>query len=146
MIKINEEDFIAIALNSNSMSEASQKLGLHFNTFKRYAIKYNCWKPNQGGKGKKSNYPNKNKIPLNEILDGKHPCYQTYKLNLRLLQENIKERRCEVCGLTHWNNLPIPIELHHKDGNRNNHKLDNLMFICPNCHAQTSTYRSKNIK
>ena len=41
---------------------------------------------------------------------------------------------------------PIPLELHHKDGNRYNNQLDNLMLLCPNCHALTENYRAKNIK
>ena len=44
-----------------------------------------------------------------------------------------------------WNGLPIPLELHHIDGNRNNHKFENLQLLCLNCHAQTDTFRAKNI-
>jgi predicted HNH restriction endonuclease len=40
---------------------------------------------------------------------------------------------------------PIPLELHHKDGNRYNNSLNNLMLLCPNCHALTDNYRAKNI-
>ena len=40
---------------------------------------------------------------------------------------------------------PLNMELHHKDGNKNNHLLSNLMLLCPNCHAQTNNYRAKNI-
>jgi hypothetical protein len=27
-----------------------------------------------------------------------------------------------------------------------NNQLDNLRVICPNCHAQTPTYRGRNMK
>lgn len=40
---------------------------------------------------------------------------------------------------------PINVELEHIDGNSTNNKLENLMLLCPNCHSQTSTYKSKNI-
>ena len=143
---IDKESFIRICENSITMSEACRKLNLHFNTFKRYALKFNCYKPNQGGKGQKSNAKSWNKINLNDILEGKYPDYQTFKLRNRLLQENIKEYKCECCGLSKWNNLPIPLELHHIDGNRHNHKLENLKLLCPNCHSQTETFRGKNIK
>ena len=65
-----------------------------------------------------------------------------------LLSELIKFRghKCECCGLSEWNNLPINFELHHIDGNRTNHSLENLLLICPNCHSQTETFRAKNIK
>ena len=143
---IDKESFIRICENSITMSEACRKLNLHFNTFKRYALQFNCYKPNKGGKGQKSNVKTWNKINLNDILEGKYPDYQTFKLRNRLLQENIKEYKCECCGLSKWNNLPIPLELHHIDGNRHNHKLENLKLLCPNCHSQTETFRGKNIK
>lgn len=39
---------------------------------------------------------------------------------------------------------PINVELEHKDGNASNNKLENCTLLCPNCHSQTSTYKSKN--
>lgn len=51
---------------------------------------------------------------------------------------------CEVCGISEWMGEPAPIELDHKDGNPLNNDLRNLRLICPNCHAQTKTYKGKN--
>ncbi len=65
-------------------------------------------------------------------------------LKKRLIKEGIKEHRCEVCVQTEWMGKPIPIQLHHKDGNSVNNVLDNLQIICPNCHAQTENYCGKN--
>lgn len=84
------------------------------------------------------------KLDLNEILEGKHPYYQTFKLHNRLLREGVKEHKCEICGNTEWNGKPIPLQLDHIDGNSHNHILTNLRLICPNCHAQTETYCGKN--
>lgn len=50
---------------------------------------------------------------------------------------------CEVCNLTEWRGKPIPIELHHINGNTRNNEKDNLQLLCPNCHAQTNNYRNK---
>lgn len=63
-----------------------------------------------------------------------------------MIKEGYKEYKCECCGLTEWRGKPIPLELHHKDGNHDNNKLDNLEILCPNCHAQTDNYTGKNIK
>jgi len=53
--------------------------------------------------------------------------------------------RCEVCGITQWMGRAAPLELDHRDGNPLNNQLDNVRLICPNCHAQTATYKGKNM-
>jgi len=83
-------------------------------------------------------------IPTAEILEGKHPQYQTNKLRKRLLKEGIKEDKCEECGITCYNNKPIVMHLDHIDGNSRNHNLNNLRLLCPNCHSQTDTWCGKN--
>ena len=139
---MSDENFINVCLESETMAKAAVKLGLHFNSFKRRAVKLGVYKPNQPGLGIKKNTPS---ISLDEILEGKHPYYQTYKLKVRLIREGIKHNRCEVCGLDSWLDRLINCELDHIDGDRTNHKLDNLRILCPNCHSQTETYRAKYI-
>lgn len=60
-----------------------------------------------------------------------------------LLQE--RGYQCESCGLSDWLGDPIPLELEHCDGNNQNNVKDNLLLLCPNCHAKTKFYRGKNI-
>ena len=140
--RITDEKFIDVCKAANSMSEAASKLGLHFNSFKKRALELDCYLPNQAGIGIRKNMP---KIPLSEIItESLHPNYQTYKLKQRLLKEGIKENKCEVCGIEAWNGAPLNMELHHENGDRTNHLLENLLMICPNCHSQTDTYRAKN--
>ena len=57
----------------------------------------------------------------------------------------IRGHRCEQCGNTEWLNQPIPLEVHHIDGDNQNNSLDNLQLLCPNCHALTENYRGRNI-
>lgn len=70
--------------------------------------------------------------------------YQSYKLKRRLIQEGFKENICERCKLSEWQGLPIPLELHHKNGNNRDNRLENIVLLCPNCHALTESYRGKN--
>ena len=57
----------------------------------------------------------------------------------------LRGHRCEQCQLEVWLDNPIPLEVHHKDGDKLNNELDNLQLLCPNCHALTSNWRGHNI-
>ena len=145
MKNVDKDEFIKVCNESSSMYQASVNLNMHFNTFKRYALKFGCYNPNQSGKGMKK--PKSNKILTEDILDGKYPEYQTFKLKIRLINEGFIEDKCQLCG---WDKkrdgeLYTPCELHHINGDRKDHHLSNLMLLCPNCHSLTDTYRAKNI-
>ncbi len=143
---MTDQEFIKICDESQSMAVACVKIGVHFNTFKRKAIKLGCYKPNQGGKGNLGEAGGNPGISLEEILEGKHPQYQTFKLKNRLIQCGLKINQCEECGISEWNDKPIAIELDHINGNSRDHRIENLRMLCPNCHSQTDTFRAKNIK
>jgi predicted HNH restriction endonuclease len=51
---------------------------------------------------------------------------------------------CEGCGLTEWKGHPIPLDLHHVDGDTDNNTEANLQLLCPNCHAITGTHKRRN--
>lgn len=53
---------------------------------------------------------------------------------------------CEGCGLSEWRGKPIVLELEHKNGDRKDNTKDNLELLCPNCHAQTPTWRRGHVK
>ena len=140
--RIDDETFKNVCINSKTMAQAASQLGIHFNSFNRRAIELKCYDPNQSGKGiKRKVQP---KILLDEILLGKHPYYQTFKLKNRLFSEGLKREVCEICGIHEWNEKKLSFELDHIDGNSSNHVLSNLRVLCPNCHSQTETFRSKN--
>lgn len=48
------------------------------------------------------------------------------KKRIRLIEEGLKENKCEICGLSEWMGKPIPLELHHRDFNHYNNELENL--------------------
>lgn len=56
----------------------------------------------------------------------------------------LTDKRCHICSLECWLEKPIALELDHIDGNANNNILANVRLLCPNCHAQTPTYKNKN--
>ena len=120
-------------------AEIARRLGCKIGTLNSYLSKMGIdYKGNQGNRGKKVDPKRKSAEELS-----KTSWVSSHKLKLRLLADGIKEAKCECCGLTEWNSKPIPLELHHKDGNHHNNDLDNLEILCPNCYAQTSNYSYK---
>lgn len=83
-------------------------------------------------------------IPLSYIFDGHHPKAQTSGLRRRILREGILQNKCSICGIEEWMGRPIVCELDHANGNRYDHRLENLRLLCPNCHSQTDTYCGRN--
>lgn len=61
---------------------------------------------------------------------------------LRVILE--QDNRCSKCQLDTWLGEKIALEIDHKDGNNKNNLRHNLEALCPNCHAQTKTYRGRN--
>lgn len=125
-----------------SKAYMARELGCNIKTInpvlERLGLEY---KGNQAGKNLSK--PNGRKLTLLEYLE-KSTDIQSNKVRKKLLEEGYKEHQCECCGLTEWLNEPIPLELHHKDGNCHNNNLNNFQLLCPNCHAKTSSYRGKN--
>lgn len=68
---------------------------------------------------------------------------KTDEARKRLLID-IRGYRCEVCELSEWMGKPIPIELHHIDGDTDNNSEGNLQLLCSNCHSQTGNHRRRN--
>lgn len=93
---------------------------------------------------KGSTRPVRAATPLSEVLVNGRPCH-TRSLKKRLVDEGLKERRCERCRAGRWFGQPLALELHHVNGNREDNRLQNLQLLCANCHSQTSTYRGRNI-
>jgi len=64
----------------------------------------------------------------------------------KILVKNLNiEYKCSECGIIKWRGRNITLELHHINGNRNDNRLENLEFLCLNCHSQTRNFRGRNI-
>ena len=149
MLKKREELYIKLIKESKSLIEVCRKANIvpttgNYDTLKRIIhdndVDVSHFKRNCGG------IPKKKKELTEYLINGVK--VSSHKLKNRLLREGIKEYKCEnpECGRTEWNGKPIPLELHHINGNNTDNRLENLQLLCPNCHAQTDNYSGKNQK
>lgn len=88
------------------------------------------------------------KIPWQEILVyDRHQGRKEHSLILRraLLESGVEEK-CEECGQDPlWNRKPLRLQIDHRNGDCIDNRPGNPRFLCPNCHAQTSTFGSNNM-
>ena len=140
---IDKKEQILQWVNENrSKASIAAELGCKSETLSRYLKEWGIdYSGNQSGKGYAKNPGTY--MPLLQYL-AESEDIQTNKVRAKLLKEGYKDYKCESCGLTEWLGQPIPLEVHHKDGNRNNNTLENFELLCPNCHAFTDSYRGKN--
>lgn len=147
---ITDEQFIQAIKSSFSVREAVSKLDLahaggSYKFFWKRAKELNADTSHFRGKGwlkgRKHNFSKK--IPLSEILIENSLYTSTNHLKKRLIKEGILINKCSKCQLTGiWNGEPIVLQMDHINGVCDDHRIENLRLLCPNCHSQTSTYCS----
>ncbi len=82
-------------------AEIARRLKCKVDTLKSYYTKMEItYSGNQGGRGHRTDPKRKSAEEL-----AKNPLTGSHKLKLRLLEDGIKEHKCECCGLTEWNGM-----------------------------------------
>jgi Zn finger protein HypA/HybF involved in hydrogenase expression len=86
----------------------------------------------------------KKSYDLDEVFVENSP-YPRGCVKRRIIKECILDYKCACCGIgDEWNNEKLVLHLDHINGTNNDHRLENLRFLCPNCHSQQDTYAGKN--
>lgn len=128
--------------DGESNMEIARRLGCARDTlYRAYKVMDINYKGNKGLKGKKTDVKRKSALDL--IIS---PSVTNARKRNRLIEDGLKENKCECCGLSEWMGKPIPLELHHKDGNHWNNDLENLQILCANCHMQAHDYNNNKKK
>lgn len=148
--KLSDEQFVELLKKSSTISEVLFKLG--------YTVKGNSWGYSQvkrrmddlnldysifKGKSAVIKTCRLNNVKREDIL--KENCkHQRTVLRRYVIKNNLIPYKCAICGCTEWQGKTLSLELDHINGINNDNRLENLRFLCPNCHSQTSTYGSRN--
>lgn len=63
----------------------------------------------------------------------------------RALLESGMPYECATCGINAmWRGQPLTLDIDHIDGDFLNNEIENLRFLCPNCHRQTPNFAGKS--
>ena len=151
--ELSEDEFISLIRNSNNKAEVLFKLG--------YSVKGNSWGYTllrkrmeelhlngiefKGRSGFKDKVNESLKLEnVDKILCENSP-HTRAVIRRFVLKNNLIPYKCSCCGNEgEWLDKPLSLQLDHINGNCSDHRLENLRWLCPNCHVQTSTHGSKN--
>lgn len=144
---LSDEDFIALVKSKNTYSDILRALdltprgGSSSDTLKRRIKELNidishfCRSKGEFHKRRS-----------NEDIFIEHSTFLgTSHLKQRILDDNLIEYKCAFCGNEgEWRGQKLILQLDHINGVHDDNRLNNLRFLCPNCHSTTNTYAGKN--
>lgn len=142
-LRISDSEVIAAIKSSSTFLEASKKIKISRNYIRKLAEKLNI------------DISHLNKC-CNRLYTSKEVLIDSTQINLGRVQynnqlvrrvifrENLLQYSCKICNqLPIWNGIELVLELDHINGNPKDNRLENLRFLCPNCHTQQPTSRGK---
>lgn len=123
---------------ATSSAHAARILGVVYKTYKKYCNLYEV--PHiierKQVKGGASKITSQSEQKLNEVLEGEYPTYTPKLLKDRLVSGRYINPECSNCGFCERRigDNKIPLLLDFIDGNKRNHKWENLRLLCYNCY------------
>ena len=146
---LEDKEFRQLIKNASSISECCRKIGLSENGSNgRTQIIKRCEELQIDYShllGYKSKGNNPQKQPIESILIKNSTYLNRTALKKRLIDEKIIPYKGAICGNEGiWNSYPLTLQLDHINGINNDNRKENLRFLCPNCHSQTTTFSGRN--
>lgn len=155
--KYTKELLEPIVKNSKSFRQVLEKLGLNFTGGGQSYIKHKVITLGLDISHFTGKAWNKGTTIFdNDKLGHKHTTESIFCVNSGVFRSRLRDLvksanllpyRCNKCQLSEWLDADIILHLDHINGTNNDNRLENLRWLCPNCHSQTETYcRKKTVK
>jgi predicted RNA-binding Zn-ribbon protein involved in translation (DUF1610 family) len=144
------EKILSSMINAKSKGDILDNMGFtrksgNYQTLYKYCLKYDI--NIDDIEYKNENYLILNKKLKHDEIFTENSCVSSTTPKRVIIRDNLKKYKCEKCGNNgEWMGEKISLQLDHINGVRCDNRLENLRFLCPNCHSQTSTYSGKNKK
>lgn len=150
MTPFSEADARAAIARATCWADALRLLGYtpkgsNYRTLKRWAVHWDIptdhFDPNAGRRRAMA----RREIPLEQVLV-ENSTYPRGRLKQRLFALGLKQPLCEMCGQRElWKGKRMSLVLDHINGVSNDHRLENLRVVCPNCAATLDTHCGRNL-
>lgn len=134
------EVFVAVVKSNPSRAAILRALNRHVTEIDwlNQAAEFHQIELPRGARGRRQSQPL-------ELLLVEDSTYSTRALRDRLISDGVLPHVCSQCGIGPvWNGETLVIQLDHINGVSNDHRLENLRLLCPNCHSQTTTFTGRN--
>jgi Zn finger protein HypA/HybF involved in hydrogenase expression len=151
IVDLKKEEIEKMLSEATSIRQVLLKIGVNsngsgaYNTFRSHCKNLGVEMPKFKNNGGDFSI---NKIPLEDVLVENSTYQNRSSLKRRLLKNGLLEYKCygDDCGISEWKGNKLSLHLEHKNGVNNDHRIENLELLCPNCHSQTKTYAGKQLK
>lgn len=154
----SEEEIINLINKSNSISEFLSSIGLSASgsgsrkAFYKYVEEHNLQQELLNLKERTSKKlallvrePRVQRRLTYEEMFCENSSASRHIIKKYLLRTRLIEYKCAGCGNDgEWNGKELSLQLDHINGINNDNRLENLRFLCPNCHSQTETFSGKH--
>jgi hypothetical protein len=145
MPKFTEDEARAAIANGLCWSDALRALGLraaggNHRTIKRWAARWGIDTSHFDPGAVRARALRREPVPLETLLV-EHSTASRQNVKRRLLLEGLKQPACELCGQGElWRGGRMALVLDHINGIADDHRLENLRIVCPNCAATLPTH------